>query len=249
MLQNALGSGLANPHHRLLVRACVIARPDPSDRDLLSRIIASVVVWGVAWIVMFLLDGAFSLGNLALVLILASATTGLWLTPLVSMMLSAGAIVLFNWLFVDPRLTFHVDLHQDSLLLVTMLAVSSMVGYLMASLRHAAHSEALHVTRLEQLMALSDGLRNEMTAEGQFAVLLKILQHFSGQPVSALVLYPPHSSQPPRMTNPGQDNIAFLENPNTSVQEKLRQTLSNEINANDARTQAVREKGRCPVLS
>ena len=127
---------------------------------------------------MFLLDGAFSLGNLALVLILASATTGLWLTPLVSMMLSAGAIVLFNWLFVDPRLTFHVDLHQDSLLLVTMLAVSSVVGYLMASLRHAARSEALHVTRLEQLMALSDGLRNEMTAEGQFAVLLKILHHF-----------------------------------------------------------------------
>jgi len=226
----------------------VIARPDPSGDSsgggLLSRIAASVVVWGVAWIVMFLLDGAFSLGNLALVLILASATTGLWLTPLVSMMLSAGAIVLFNWLFVDPRLTFHVDLHQDSLLLVTMLAVSSVVGYLMASLRHAALSEALHVTRLEQLMALSDGLRNEMTAEGQFAVLLKILHHFSGQPVSALVLHPTHPSQPPRLINPGQDNITFLESPNTSVQEKLRQALSNEVNANDARTQAIREKDR-----
>jgi K+-sensing histidine kinase KdpD len=126
--------------------------------------LAPVLVWGIALVTFCYLDDKLSLGNLALLMVLASAIASLWLSPRLSMLTSACAVILFNWLFVSPRFTFIVDLQQDVILLITILAVSSVVSYLMELTRRAADREAKHMlqSQLAREHAQSHQLRNTL---------------------------------------------------------------------------------------
>ena len=75
----------------------------------------AAVIWLVAWGLLWYLDGTLSLGNLALLLVLASAAAGLWLSAAFSIISSALSVLMFNWLFVEPRFTFSVNFQQDLL--------------------------------------------------------------------------------------------------------------------------------------
>lgn len=129
-----------------------------------------------------------NLGNLALLLVLASALSGMWLSTSASLLTSLLSVLAFNWFFVPPRYTFNVNLHQDALLLVTMLGVSATVSYLMARLRAVAESEAQHAKASEQLRDLGEQFReiNDLHQQGQ---LLQTVLHSQTQvPVSVLLL-------------------------------------------------------------
>jgi two-component system sensor histidine kinase KdpD len=134
------------------------------------------------------LDGVLNLGNLALLLVLASAMAGVWLSALLSVTCSAISVVMFNWFFVEPRYTFSVHLHQDQLLLVTMMGVSAVVSYLMARLRVLAELESQHAQASEQLRELGEQLREtaEVMAQGRY--LQSVLALDSGCEVSMLLL-------------------------------------------------------------
>lgn len=106
------------------------------------------------------LDQQFDLSNLSMVLILAACVASLWLSPLLSMLISALAILAFNWTFVPPRGTFSVDLRQHAMLLATALAVSWVVALLMALQRAHALKAERHALQAEQLRALSEALRD-----------------------------------------------------------------------------------------
>ncbi len=123
---------------------------------------APAAVWVAAWGLMLALQNTLSLGNLALLMVLASAVASLWLRPAASVCISSVAVGLFNWSFVPPVFTFTVDLRQDVILLVTMLAVSTVVSYLMELKRRAADSEATHQlqTRIAREHVQSQQLRN-----------------------------------------------------------------------------------------
>ncbi|CAN1496036.1 ATP-binding protein [Limnohabitans sp. B9-3] len=148
----------------------------------------ATVIWLCAWALLWRLDGVLNLGNLALLLVLASAMAGVWLSTWVSVGCSALSVLMFNWFFVEPRLTFSVHLHQDMLLLVTMMAVSSVVSYLMARLRMAAALESQNAYASEQLRVLGETLREtrELTAQG--VLLQSVLVENSGSDVSVLLL-------------------------------------------------------------
>eukprot|EP01036_Dinobryon_divergens_P038835 gene38835-51049_t len=107
------------------------ATPPPSSHPHPSRW-PGALVWALAWLAMLALHPVLDLANLAMMLVLASALAALWLPPVVSMAVCALAILAFNFVFVPPRYTFSVDLHQHALLLLTMLSVSWMVALLMA---------------------------------------------------------------------------------------------------------------------
>lgn len=126
--------------------------------------LAPVLVWGIALVIFYCLDQKLSLGNLALLMVLASAIASIWLSPRLSMVTSAFAVIFFNWLFVSPRFTFIVDLEQDVILLMTILAVSSVVSYLMELARRAADREAKHMLQSQQARehAQSHQLRNTL---------------------------------------------------------------------------------------
>jgi len=129
----------------------------------------AVVIWLCAWSLLWHLDGVLNLGNLALLLVLASAIAGVWLSAWASVGTSAVFVLMFNWFFVEPRYTFSVHLHQDLLLLVTMMGVSVVVSYLMVRLRMAVDLESQHTQASESLRELSEQLREtrDMRQQGQ----------------------------------------------------------------------------------
>ena len=147
----------------------------------------AVVVWLCAWGLLWHLDGVLNLGNLALLLVLASAIAGVWLSALVSVGISALSVLMFNWFFVEPRYTFSVHLHQDQLLLLTMMGVSAVVSYVMARLRVLADLESQHAQASEQLRELSEQLRETPDAMAQGRYLQSLLSRDTGCTVSMLL--------------------------------------------------------------
>ena len=148
----------------------------------------AVLIWLCAWSLLWGLDGVLNLGNLALLLVLASAIAGVWLSTLVSVGSSAIFVLMFNWFFVEPRYTFNVHFHQDLLLLVTMMGVSVVVSYLMARLRAAAELESQHAQASELLRELSEQLRETHDAQLQAQQLQTLMAQEAHCEVSVLLL-------------------------------------------------------------
>ncbi len=148
----------------------------------------AVLIWLAAWIALVYLDGLLNLGNLALLLVLVSACAGVWLSAMASVMASAGAVLLFNWLFVEPRHTLHVLLDQDLLLLVTMLGVSAVVSVLMARWRQAATMERQHAQHSDQLRVLSAQFRESSDPATQAQYLQTVLAQNGLHTVAILLI-------------------------------------------------------------
>ncbi len=148
----------------------------------------AILIWLSAWAGLVYLDGFLNLGNLALLLVLASACAGLWLSAIASVVVSAGAVLLFNWLFVAPRHTLHVLLEQDLLLLVTTLGVSAVVSVLMARWQKAAKQERQHAQRSDQLRQLGDQFRATSDPHSQAQLLQSVLQQKRLHSVAILLL-------------------------------------------------------------
>jgi two-component system, OmpR family, sensor histidine kinase KdpD len=155
----------------------------------------AVLVWFCAWLLLWLLDGVLNLGNLALLLILASALGGVWLSAGWSVLCGAVSVLMFNWFFVDPRYTFRVHLHQDLMLLLTMMGVSAVVSYVMARLRVVAELERQQAQAAEQLRELSEQLRESTDVKEQGRYVQKVLAQYSGCEVS-LMLLDSHGAHP-----------------------------------------------------
>lgn len=136
-----------------------------------------VVVWTFAWLFMRAIDGTSDLANLALILVLASAICGLWLSALESVAVCAIAVFSFNWQFVPPRRTFSVDLRQHAWLLLVMLGVGSMVAWLMGRQRRLAEASRIMADHANHLRVFSEKLRIESaeTAIHKLAVELQTL--------------------------------------------------------------------------
>lgn len=131
-------------------------------QSLIKRYFAkwpALVVWMFAWILMQAIDGSADLANLALVLILASAVSGLWLSEVESLVVCAAAVMAFNWHFVPPRGTFTVDLRQHTWLLGVMLGVGSMVAWLMGRQRALAESARTAAEHANLLRSFGEQLR------------------------------------------------------------------------------------------
>lgn len=123
------------------------------------------------------LDASADLANLALVLVLASALCGLWLSALESVVVCACAVLAFNWQFVPPRGTFTVDLRQHIWLLLTMLGVGSMVAWLMGRQRRLAEAARVMADHSNLLRAFTEQLRDELAgaAPAKLAMQLQAL--------------------------------------------------------------------------
>jgi two-component system sensor histidine kinase KdpD len=168
---------------------------------------------------MLWLDGQVDLSNLALLLVMSSALATLWLPVVASLALNAVAVLAFNWLFVPPRGTFHVDLHQHATLLVALLVVNWIVaGLLAAQQRQARHARRL-AAQTEQLRTWGDRLRDAADPLVHAGALHETLADLVGGQVSLLILRdtpPPHAApevaddQSLRVGEPDADQLAGL---------------------------------------
>ena len=135
--------------------------PGTSTKNLrIQRLLLGTGTWALGWVGMHAMDGRFAVANLAMMLVLVSALATLWLSTRTSMLLSMASVLAFNWTFVPPRQTFHVDVLQDGILLGSMLLVSWLMAILMARQRSATQEAQRHARQAEQLRGLNETLRD-----------------------------------------------------------------------------------------
>ena len=149
-----------------------------------------MAIWVVFALLMVALDGVWGLGNLALLLVLCSTLASFWLSAGVSVVVSALAVAGFNWFAVPPRFTFHVELHQDLLLLVTLLCTSSVISVLMARLRSHARAQVLAAEQARRQQTLATGLQQAASVPEQVRVMQELLSGWTGCDVVLLLQRP-----------------------------------------------------------
>ena len=98
----------------------------------------SLLILAVVWGILFALDPWLDLGNLSLILLTGSVAASLWLAPVTSIIVSTASVIAFDWLFVPPRGSFHVDQSKHLMLLVTMIVVNGLIALLMELHRRTA---------------------------------------------------------------------------------------------------------------
>lgn len=144
----------------------------------------AVLIWLVFAGAIFVLDGSWPLGHLALLLVLGSTLASFWLTTTASVLTSTVAVALFNWFLVPPRFTFHVQLHQDLLLLSTLLGTSTLISVLTSRLRQHANNQAEHARQAERLQQLALQLQHASSVRAQCHTARELLQGWLGMPVT-----------------------------------------------------------------
>lgn len=93
-----------------------------------------------------------------------------------SLVLSALAVMMFNYEMVPPVHTFHVDLHEHGILLITMMGVSWLITYLLRRQKQIAEREYMLARRTVQLMRWSEQLREADDPH----TLISVLHRFVG---------------------------------------------------------------------
>ena len=146
----------------------------------LSRFWPAVLIWLGFACAILLLDGAWPLGHLALLLVLGSTLASIWLPTAASVLASAVSVALFNWFLVTPRYTFHVQLHQDLLLLVTLLGTSTLISMLTSRLREHAQAQAEHARQAERLRQWTASLQHASSVTEQVRNAVELLQTWTG---------------------------------------------------------------------
>ena len=147
------------------------------------------IIWGplTVWTLtagwLYLLQDAWNLGSLSMLLVLASACSALWLDTLWSLLIALLAVLCFNWFLVPPRYTLRVDLHQDWVLLFVLLGTSMLVSHLTARLRHSAQREALRADQAGQAQLWVMNLSQADTHDSQVAQAEDLLQRWLHLPV------------------------------------------------------------------
>ena len=158
------------------------------DSPSTTRVVPALLAWALAWAAMAWLDGRLELANLAMLLVLASALSALWLPGWASMGGSALAVLAFNWFFVPPKFTFTVDLHQNALLLVALLLVNWIIAGLVIRQRRLAETAQTLAGREARLRQWGDTLRDASDPAAHAAALRAALQEATGGAVAVAVL-------------------------------------------------------------
>lgn len=122
----------------------------------------ALLIWAVAWALLFLLDPLLDLANLSMLLLLGSVAASLWLTPAYSIAASTLFVVAFNWFFIPPRNSLHVALDKHLLLLITMVVVNGLIAALMVLQRQTANKINNHRLRTTFLTSVSHDFRTPL---------------------------------------------------------------------------------------
>lgn len=148
----------------------------------------ALLTWAIAWAAMAALDQKLDLANLAMLMVLASALSAMWLPGWASMFVSALAVMTFNWFFVPPKFAFTVDLYQNALLLVVLLLVNWIIAGLVIRQRHLAEEARTLAARDARLRQWGDTLRDASDPAAHAEALRAALEEATGTHVMVSVL-------------------------------------------------------------
>ena len=148
----------------------------------------ALTIWAIAWAAMTLLEHKLDLANLAMLLVLASALSSLWLAGWASMLVSAGAVLAFNWFFVPPKFTFTVEIYQNALLLLALLLVNWIIAGLVIRQRRLTEAARNLADQEARLRQWGDTLRDASDPTAHAAALRMALEEATGTPAAVSVL-------------------------------------------------------------
>ncbi|WP_138518442.1 ATP-binding protein [Limnobacter alexandrii] len=132
-------------------------------------------LWAALMLVLAYPHDWVTLANAPVVLVLVSSIYSLLLPLALSLALSALAVLMFNYQMVPPVHTFHVDLHEHGILLITMMGVSWLITYLLRRQKQIAALERQQAQRTLQLMQWSETLREVDKPEQLLSDLQQLL--------------------------------------------------------------------------
>jgi two-component system, OmpR family, sensor histidine kinase KdpD len=132
-------------------------------------------LWAALMLVLAYPHDWVTLANAPVVLVLVSSIYSLLLPLALSLALSALAVLMFNYQMVPPEHTFHVDLHEHGILLITMMGVSWLITYLLRRQKQIAALERQQAQRTLQLMQWSETLREVDKPEQLLSDLQQLL--------------------------------------------------------------------------
>lgn len=140
------------------------------DRGVLSkpRWRVSLIIWiaGFALMQWMLTSLQLGLAAITVTLILTSALASLFVTPLMAVVFSLAAALVFNFLFAPPVGSFQLKLGVHQVILLVALGVSLMVGALTSRLRILGLALQQRMGQLKTLNDVSHTLnRNEDPAQ------------------------------------------------------------------------------------
>ena len=149
----------------------------------------AAAVWGVGWALLLMLGDRLDLSSLALGLVLVSACAALWLPPWAVVLGSLLSVLCFDLAFVPPRGELRVALHQHLLLLLALLAVSTLVALLTARQHRMAAQAQQAAAWAEALRGFAERLREAADPRREAEELLGRLRPMGGG--DAALLLPP----------------------------------------------------------
>jgi two-component system sensor histidine kinase KdpD len=120
----------------------------------------ALATWCAAAAAIAALDGRVGETQLALLVVLASALAGAWLSVPMAISFSAVAVLAFDVGVVPPRGSLAVDTPEQAALLVSLAIVTALVGTLTARLRTLAAEARRETWRADRLRLLGDALRD-----------------------------------------------------------------------------------------
>ncbi len=157
-------------------------KPTASLTGILGFTLWAALMWVLAyphdWV---------TLSNAPVVLILVSSIYSLLLPLSLSLALSALAVLMFNYQMVPPVHTFHVDLHEHGILLITVMGVSWLITYLLRRQKQIAALERQQAQRTLQLMQWSEKLREADNPQELLSELQQLLLGLAGGSVKVWV--------------------------------------------------------------
>lgn len=146
-----------------------------------------LMLWAALMLVLAYPHDWVTLSNAPVVLILVSSIYSLLLPLSLSLALSALAVLMFNYQMVPPVHTFHVDLHEHGILLITMMGVSWLITYLLRRQKQIAELERSQAQRTLQLMQWSEKLREADNPQELLSELQQLLLGLAGGSVKVWV--------------------------------------------------------------
>ena len=163
-------------------------QPADAARPAGSTWAPALLSWALTGLALWQLDGRLDLANLALLLVLGAAVAAFWAPTGWALAAGTLGVLGFNWAFVPPRHTFHVQLGQHAVLLLAMLAVNAIVAGLMAAQRRQARQAQQHAWRAEQLRHWGEQLRDTADPLGRAGGLADMASAAHGGPVTLMLL-------------------------------------------------------------
>lgn len=118
-----------------------------------------LLVWTTVWLLLWAGAGN-DLAIGALLLVLATTLSAICWPLTATGAAIAASLLAFNWLFVPPRGSLQIALHQHALLLVTMALCGGLVAWLVAQQRRLLLEADQARARSEQLRQLTERLRD-----------------------------------------------------------------------------------------